>query len=491
MTMQLVDEVFFWAKVTPHRPAIIQPDLILTYRMLADAISSSLQRIAKSDFDRREPVAVLLDNPGKTLAVCFALMRSGYAIAPIDASLLPHLQTAGIRSLIHARDVQIAGGKNVRFDDGWLNDRSGTSVIPGPGSEPRADAVATVFFTSGTTGAPKKTVQTGAAIQERFNMVPLTGEADTDRTLVTMGLNTTFGFFGACTILRAGKTVCFAPIGAPTLILVGTYRVEAISASPQQAIALLEMVEKGGRYQLDSLKQIRVGGGSLTSKLAGRIQSNLCRKLFASYGTSELGKIAGASYDMIAGIPDAVGFVYPHVDIEIVDEIGIQVPTGVEGLVRCRTPYFTRNLPVNNPDLEADGAGAWWYPGDVGLRTDGGVLCIAGRSDDVINLGGAKISALTLDEALSEYPGIKDAGVCGVKGAGGIDRIWVGIVPAEGETDAAKFIMSIRSNPTFGAEIDELLVVDRIPRNRLGKIQRNELKAMLLRQKSVSTPQYS
>jgi acyl-coenzyme A synthetase/AMP-(fatty) acid ligase len=489
--MQLVDEILFWAKVAPHRPAVIQPDLILTYQMLADAIASSTQRIVKSDFDPHEPVAVLLDNPGKTLAVCFGLMQSGYAIAPVDAGLLPHLQAAGIRNLIHAADARIAGGRNIRFDDSWLHSPNGTSVLPGARGQPRTDAVATVFFTSGTTGAPKKTVQTREAIMERFNMVPLTGEADTDRTLLTMPLNTTFGFFGACTILRAGKTVCFSPIGPGALVLAGTYRVEAISASPQQVIAFLELVEKGGRFQLDSLKQIRVGGGSLTSKLAERIQSNLCRKLFASYGTSELGKIAGASYDMIAGIPDAVGFRYPYVDLEIVDESGAALPTGSEGLVRCRTPYFIKNLRVNNPDLAADGDDAWWYPGDVGLLTDGGVLCIAGRSDDVINLGGAKISALTLDEALVEYPGIKDAGVCGVKGSGGIDRIWVGIVPEEGESDMAKFIMSIRGNPKFGAEIDELLVVERIPRSRLGKIQRNELKAMLLRQKSVSAPRPS
>ena len=483
--MQLVDEILFWAKVTPHRPAVIQPDLILTYRMLADAVETSIQRITRSGFDRGAPVAILLDNPGKTLAVCFALMQSGYAIAPIDASLLPHLESAGIGSLIHATDARIAGGNNVRFDDSWLA-TSPTAVIPGPLSRSRGSAVATVFFTSGTTGAPKKTLQTGEAMQERFNMVPLTGEADCDRTLIMMPVNTTFGFFGACTLLRTGKTACFAPPGAPTLLMVGTYKVEAISASPQQVIALLELVEKGGRYELGSLKQVRIGGGSITNRLAERLQSSLCRKLFASYGTSELGKIAGASYDMIAGVPEAVGFVYPLVELEIVDENGVEVPVGVEGLVRCRTPYFIKNLPINNPELAASGEEAWWYPGDVGTRVAGGVLCLSGRSDDVINLGGVKFSALSLDEDLLTYPGLQDAAVCAVKGAGGVDRVWVGIVPAPGETDPAKFELSIRSNPKFGAEIDALVVVDRIPRNRLGKVQRNELKATLLRLKSQS-----
>src|SRR6266478_2832715 len=130
-----------------------------------------------------------------------------------------------------------------------------------------------------------------------------TGEADTDRILLTMSLSSTFGFFGACTILRAGKTACFAPIGAPSLVLIGTYGIDAISGSPQQVIALLDLVEKGGRFQLDSLRQIRVGGGSLSKTFARRVQTSLCRKLFASYGITELGKVAGANYDVLAHVP--------------------------------------------------------------------------------------------------------------------------------------------------------------------------------------------
>src|SRR4051812_48952631 len=100
--MHIVDEISYWAKAAPHRPAVVQPDLVFTYQMLAEAIRSAGQRIIKSDLDPEMPVAVLLDNPGKTLAVCFALMQNGYVIAPVDAGLLPHLRAAGITNLIHA-----------------------------------------------------------------------------------------------------------------------------------------------------------------------------------------------------------------------------------------------------------------------------------------------------------------------------------------------------------------------------------------------------
>jgi acyl-coenzyme A synthetase/AMP-(fatty) acid ligase len=339
-----------------------------------------------------------------------------------------------------------------------------------------------LFFTSGTTGNPKKTVQTRDAIQERFNMAQLTGEADTDRILLMMGVTSTFGFFGACTILRADKTACFAPGGAPTLVLIGTYGIDAISASPQQVNALLDLVEKGDRFQLDSLKQIRMGGGSLTKTFARRVQANLCRRLFASYGITELGKVAGANYDLIVDIPDAVGFCYPGVELEIVNVSGMPLPAGAHGLVRCRTPYFLKNLQVSKPD--ADVGDSWWYPGDVGVLRDNGALCIPGRSDDIINLGGVKISAVTVDGALKEYVGLKDAGACGVKGPDGTDKIWVGIVPDCDKVGISAVVQFIKANSSFGVEIIALFIVDRIPRNRLGKIQRNELKAMLLQQKS-------
>jgi acyl-coenzyme A synthetase/AMP-(fatty) acid ligase len=87
-----------------------------------------------------------------------------------------------------------------------------------------------------------------------------------------------------------------------------------------------------------------------------------------------------------------------------------------------------------------------------------------------------------------EHAGLKDAGACGVKGADGTDKMWVAIVPESHQSDVSALMKSIRGNPNFGANVEELFVVDRIPRNRLGKIQRNELKAMLLRQKSSQPP---
>jgi len=121
----------------------------------------------------------------------------------------------------------------------------------------------------------------------------------------------------------------------------------------------------------------------------------------------------------------------------------------------------------------------WWYPGDIGLPTDDGILCLGGRTDDVINSGGVKISAPIIDEAICSFPGVKDAGVCAVRGAAGIDEVWVGIV-SDKKIDVLDLARWIDEKYAFSSSLGEVLTVEQIPRNDLGKLQRHKLKEMLL-----------
>ena len=111
-----------------------------------------------------------------------------------------------------------------------------------------------------------------------------------------------------------------------------------------------------------------------------RVQSRLCRNVTLEYGSPEAGLIASANYDVVAGVPNAVGFVMPGVTVEIIDEAGIQVPTGTTGIVRARSAYSAKVLAAGNPDNVSGGDQAWWYPGDRGHLTANGILCIEGRA---------------------------------------------------------------------------------------------------------------
>src|SRR6266581_2008835 len=145
--MHVVDMVFHWARMDPHRPAIVLPDLVTTYAGLADAIDSISNRIDQLALDPSEPVATAIGNPALTIAVVFALLRSGFSVAPANRQLIKHLQINGIRNLIYDVEGFVAsGGRNIRFDSSWL---PGTpSAGRAYGRRPVGD-VDIVLFTAG------------------------------------------------------------------------------------------------------------------------------------------------------------------------------------------------------------------------------------------------------------------------------------------------------------------------------------------------------
>ena len=490
--MHIDDMIFFWARAKPHLPAIIQPDTIITYRGLAEAIDAISARLAQLDLDRREAVAVSIEHPAKHLAVCFALLRSGYSVTPIYRGLLPHLRTAGVNNIIYESEGQvISGGRNIRFDNSWLP-TGATPRLSETAPRKRPDkSPDLIFFTSGTTGLPKKIVQTEEALIERMNICALTGDQSYSRVLILPGLSTNFGFNRACEVLREGKTACFSLADEGRLVLISTYGIDRIVASPQQALGLCDLRDANPGYQLDCVKMVRIGGAFASRNAVKRVQSAICRNIVTEYGSTEASLVAVAAHEMIADIPDAVGFVGPWTELQIVDDGGRPVPAGTEGWVRYRTPFFIKNFAANNPGFKADPASAWYLPGDIGYVTENGVLCIRGRGDDVINCGGLKVSAGSLEEIALACPGVKDAGVCGMKSESGIEEVWIGVVADEGFQ-----ISDLQRQLEQSRKFDELLAivgaevvpVDAIPRNQLGKIQRRELRDKLQRLRQGPSP---
>jgi acyl-coenzyme A synthetase/AMP-(fatty) acid ligase len=178
-----------------------------------------------------------------------------------------------------------------------------------------------------------------------------------------------------------------------------------------------------------------------------------------------------APYDAIAHIPGAVGQIVPGVEIEIVDHNGATLPVGEEGFIRLRSPQFIKNFNVRDSNT-------WFYPGDLGSLTPDGVLCVMGRTGDVVNRGGAKLSSTDFESFLMACKGVKDAGICTHSGSAGFEEIWVGVV-LDPSIDMTAFREHIESSSEFGRNIDKLFVVNSIPRNELGKIQPAKLKEML------------
>jgi acyl-CoA synthetase (AMP-forming)/AMP-acid ligase II len=482
--MNFIDAIFYWAKTDPHRRALIQPEMVTTYQGLADAIESIGDRIDRLNIARGEPVAVSLANPSFVAATVFALLRSGYSAAPVNAPLYPHLHSAGVRNLIYdSTGLMVSGGRNIRFDMSWLPAKQ-TDAGRREYRKRRIENLDMIFFTSGTTGLPKKIVQTGRALEERLNPPVTPACGPYQNILIMPGLMGNFGINHLCEALNLGRTAYFAADAEGALSLIDLHGVELVIASVVQALSLVEVRKKKPYYRVDSLKAVMAAGGKMGPEARAAIRETLCRNLISGYGSTEAGFAAMGPVDAVSDIRDAVGYVLPLAEVDIVDETGRVLPAGAEGLIRIRTAQLIENLKAPGSSGMTNVRDQWFYPGDIGSLTPEGILCVSGRSSDVINRGGVKVSGNRIEEVLQGLPEIKEAAACGVTAASGLEEIWVAVVAkANRPVDVETIKQSLKEHEDVRIAPDEVFVLDELPRGDIGKVQKHRLKELLLSRK--------
>jgi malonyl-CoA/methylmalonyl-CoA synthetase len=166
-----------------------------------------------------------------------------------------------------------------------------------------------------------------------------------------------------------------------------------------------------------------------------------------------------------------VGVPLPGVHVQIVDEHGREVTPGTAGELEVRGPGVFHEY-WRRPDATASAfRDGWFRTGDVAVLENGMYRLLGRQSVDIIKSGGYKISALEIEEVLREHPGIAECAVVGVEDPEWGERIAVAIV-ARGEAsidlealrDWARLHLARYKLPT------RLLVVDRLPRNAMGKV---------------------
>jgi len=480
--MHIVDVLYYWARTAPMRPAVIEAGGVVTYAGLAEAVEAAAEQLAASITNKSKPVALSVRSGSKMLIGLLGLLRGGFDVALVHQGLLKELSAIGTTTLVFERDTPtLDGGENIVFNEAWLKLalRADTGNKPLPITKTQGGNI--ICFTSGTTGRPKPVVCPPASWQHRV-LFPLNSAFFSyERMLIVPGLITSWALSRAYEALHAGRTLCLAEAGLSTLWMADTYEVDTMLVSPQQALELVDLQEKATRFPLRALKSVQIGAAAISRDGVRRIRQNLCRNVIVIYGTSEAGVVAVAPFEMIADRPGAVGYILPGVDVEIVDAVGHTLPRGEEGFVRVRSHVFSENMAASRSSDQ------WFYTSDYGRVTDDGMLHIAGRTTEVVNRGGEKLALADIDDYLRGCAGVQDAGVCTVKGPAGFDQVWVGLVPAPA-ADLGAMRFTIEANPRYKNNIDKIFVVEVIPRGTLGKIQRDELKKVLLEIDQESEP---
>jgi acyl-coenzyme A synthetase/AMP-(fatty) acid ligase len=342
------------------------------------------------------------------------------------------------------------------------------------------DHICRIILTSGSTGDPKAIAFSHEMLADRIarHMVVFGSRLpNCSRIYCDLPVSTAIGFrFLLFTLWRGGIFFFPGDTFESTVDAFEEYQTQCILSSPGGLEVLLKAYESYPTLQSE-LELVVVPGNTLPKPLANRLRARVCSNVITVYGATETTTTASAPVHMLGDTPGAVGFVAPGVEVEIVDEAGNRVASGVEGHVRIKSRYAVKGY-IGDPQASAktfrDG---WFYPGDIGALDKENLLRIIGRQDSVLNLGGDKINPETIERAVVACEGVVECATFGLPNELGIDAVWVAVVADARLNDEKLYAHCAATLPQFLPA--GFVRLDRLPRNDMGKIDRRQLPELM------------
>ncbi len=178
----------------------------------------------------------------------------------------------------------------------------------------------------------------------------------------------------------------------------------------------------------------------------------------------------------------------PSIQAEVYDEKGNQAPTGTKGFLVIKTPWpgMLETIWKDSERYKQTYFGRWpniYYTGDYAVRDPDGYFWLLGRADEVLKVAGHRIGTVELESALVSHPAVSEAAVMGKEDAlkGEVPVAFVTLRSGFQPSDElrADLVKHIRNTIGPIATPDAIVIVNKLPKTRSGKIMRRLLKAVL------------
>ena len=327
--------------------------------------------------------------------------------------------------------------------------------------------------TSGSTNLPKTFALSLGRLHEKAEMQAR--DAKEGCTLRSGSAEFDANRVGRMSSLLAGNTVAILRrINASGLV--ATCERVSISMIIMGSYKLASLVQQGsGCRRLPSFTAIQTGGARVPGRLRKKIGELLTPNLWIQYATSEVGLISMASPDQHDEFPEGVGFPDASVAIEIVDRDGSPVKAGEVGEIRLRKKTMATGY-LAEPGTTKNFRDNWFYPGDLISQNAGQPLVFVGRSDDTILLNSINIFPSAIEDLLESHSDVQEAVAYAVKSRihGEIPVAAVVLSPQARGRGTDHLLQFCRSALGLRAP-RQVVVVEHIPRNSVGKPLRREL----------------
>lgn len=437
--------------------------------------------------------------------LAFLLQDSGAKVAVVDDERIARLQEAGsvAATLITVRTdgPGVALESLIGKPDGYAS--LPDSPLPEPDLSP--DDLATIFYTSGTTGRPK-------------------GAAGTHRNILTNYVNT--GFRAARAAVRRGGA---APAGASTagastperrlLLPMPFFHVTGFHSTLMPAIAngttIHLMYKWNVEKALDIIARERINGLNLVPTLAWQLSNAIAasdcdtssvdlvgyggsaaapelaqrmRDAFPNafpgqgYGATETSSLVAAnSHEDMMARPGSVGTAVPCCDVRIVDPAGQDVPAGQPGELWVCGPNIVSGYWNMAEASRESFAGGWYRTGDVAQVDEEGFITILDRIKDMLIRGGENIYCVEIEDCLASHPDVLEAAVFGVPEQVLGEVVGAAVHMRDGATaDEAALAGHVRTR--LAAHKVPVMIdfhAQPLPRNAAGKLLKHEMRARM------------
>ena len=489
-------------RVVIYMPMIPQT----VFAMLACARLGAIHSVVFGGFAPHE-LAKRIDDATPKALLTTSCGIEGSKVIPYKPMVDEALRLAkhGVDHVVLFQREQVTAELAAPRDLDWLELREKTAADAIPACVPVAsDDPLYILYTSGTTGTPKGVVRDngGHATALTWSMANIYGIGAGDVFWAASDVGWVVGhsyivyaplLVGATTVLFEGK-----PVGTPDpgtfWRTIDRHGVKAFFTAPTAIRAVRKEDPDAkflGEIGTGRCQAIFLAGERADPDTIGWLEDKSGLPVIDHWWQTELGWPAIASCVALGDLRrkrGSAGFPVPGYDFAILGEDGQPVPQGKSGSVAIRSPLppgAFRTLWNNKAGYEKNFAGfpGYYETGDAGHFDDEGFLHIMGRTDDIINVAGHRLSTGQMEQIVAQEDGVAECAVIGADDAiKGMIPIGFVVPRAGAESDdtlSSRVIAAVRADLGPVAALRTVYVVPQLPKTRSGKILRNLLRKIV------------
>jgi amino acid adenylation domain-containing protein len=437
----------------PHQLAVKAGDRALTYEELNQATNRIARAILAKSGQGNEPIALLFEHGIDVIAAIFGALKAGKIFLSLDPSFPPE------RNAFMLGDAQAAlivtNSRNVDLADRLTGAARALLNIDGIEESVSADNlnlsqapddVATIRYTSGSTGEPKGVVETHRNILHSVML-----HADEMRTCIDDRLSLLHSVSFASAHVNLFQSLLTGASLFPFDVkcegihqLAKWLREEQITVYHSPPALFRQLADLlSGQEKLSKLRLIHLSGAPITQLDFDLYKQNFCpgTLLEIGMGSTEAREIGSAFVDETFSFPkegSPVGYSRPDKRILLLGENGREVGPGQVGEIAVKSrnlnPGYWRRPELTESRFLHDPTGGderVYLTGDLGRMLPDGFLIHLGRKDFMVKIRGYRVELAEIERALLAHPQVKDAGVAAWDQEPGEKYLVAYVVPCE------------------------------------------------------------